>query len=62
MTNNQPTNDEMLSIQILPLSVLIAAANKQLDLNALACIELASRGMDANGKWVWFAKAKEIHA
>lgn len=59
--NTKPTHDEILSIQVLPISVLLAAANQQLDLNALAKKELAARGLDASGKWVGFTKARELH-
>lgn len=59
--NTKPTHDEIHSIQVLPISVLVAAANQQLDLNVLAKEELAARGLDTGGKWVGFAKAKEIH-
>ena len=58
--NTKPTHDEILSIQVLPISVLIAAANQQLDLNALAREELAARGLDSNGKWVGFNKARAL--
>ena len=59
--NTKPTHDEILSIQVLPISVLLAAANQQLDLNTLAREELAARGLDASGKWVGFAKARAVH-
>lgn len=55
--NAKPTTDEILSIQVLPISVLVAAATQQLDLNTLAREELASRGLDVSGKWVGFKKA-----
>lgn len=58
--NNKPTPDEILSIQVLPLSLLVAAATRQLDLNALAREELAARGLDVNGKWVGFNQARAL--
>lgn len=58
--NAKPTTDEMLSIQVLPISVLVAAATQQLDLNALAREELASRGLDVSGKWIGFKKASAL--
>ena len=61
MTTTPPTDEEIKTIQVFPTSVLVAAANNQVDLNALARAELANRGMNTNGAWVGFAKAKEIH-
>lgn len=61
MNNIQPTDEEIKTIQVFPTSVLIAAANNQVDLNVLARAELANRGLDADGAWVGFTRAKEIH-
>lgn len=55
-----PTYDEILSVQVLPISVLVAAASGKLDLNALARDEMASRGLDNEGKWIGFAKARAV--
>ncbi|MCE7915561.1 MAG: hypothetical protein DYH15_13030 [Nitrosomonas sp. PRO4] len=52
--------DELLSIQTLPISLLIAAANGQIDLNKMAKNELANRGLDLSGKWVGFDQAREL--
>lgn len=41
--------------------LLAAAARGEFDLNELARIELASRGMDSDCVWRGFAKAREIH-
>ncbi len=59
---NTLTQDEILSIQTLPLKFILAAAQGQIDLNALARRELASRGLDGNGKWVGFTAAKALLA
>lgn len=48
--NTQLTQDELLSIQVLPINLILAAANGQIDLNALAREQLANRGLD------WFCK------
>ena len=61
MTNIEPTDEELKTIQIFPASVLLAAAHKKLDLNRLARQELANRGLDMSGKWVGFAQAEKIH-
>ncbi|SDY23622.1 hypothetical protein [Nitrosomonas sp. Nm58] len=52
------TQDELLSIQTLPIKLILAAANGQIDLNAMARDELISRGLDLTGKWVGFEKAR----
>lgn len=41
--------------------LLAAALRGEISLDVLAKIELASRGLDTNGKWVGFDKAREIH-
>ena len=42
-------------------SLLLQAIRGEIDLNTLAKEELANRGLDGNGVWVGFARAKEIH-
>lgn len=54
------TQDELLSIQVLPLKLILAAANGQVDLNEMARNELANRGLDLSGKWVGFEKARTM--
>lgn len=54
------TQDELLSIQTLPLKLILAAANGQIDLNEMARNQLANRGLDLSGKWVGFEKAREL--
>jgi hypothetical protein len=44
-------------MQMLPLDVLVAAANEIIDLNAIALNELRARGLDEVGRWVGFDKA-----
>ena len=55
------TVDELGFIQLALNKVLVAVANSQLDLNNLACKELANRGLDKQGNWVGFAQANQIH-
>jgi hypothetical protein len=60
-TSNEFTVDEVGFIQIALTKVLAAAARGELDLNRLAREELASRGLDDQGFWVGFDRAKQIH-
>ena len=60
-TRNEFTVDEVGFIQIALTKVLAAAARGELDLNRLAREELASRGLDDQGVWVGFNRAKQIH-
>jgi len=53
--------DEIGFIQIADTQVLAAVARGELDLNRIAREELAARGLDLNGTWVGFEKAREIH-
>ena len=55
------TVDEIGFIQIAATKVLAAVARGEIDLNRIAREELASRGLDANGTWVGFDRAREIH-
>jgi hypothetical protein len=55
------TADELGFIQTGPTALLAAAARGELDLNRLARVELASRGLDRDGVWVGFERAREIH-
>lgn len=41
--------------------VLLSALRGEISLEALVKIELSSRGLDTNGKFVGFNKAREIH-
>jgi hypothetical protein len=60
-TSNEFTVDEIGFIQIALTKVLAAVARGELDLNRLACEELAARGLDDKGVWVGFDRAKQIH-
>jgi hypothetical protein len=53
--------DDIGFIQIAATKVLAAIARGEIDLNRIAREELASRGLDQNGKWVGFDKARELH-
>jgi hypothetical protein len=60
-TSNEFTVDEIGFIQIALTKVLAAAGRGELDLNRLAREELAARGLDDNGVWVGFDRAKQLH-
>lgn len=53
--------DDIGFIQTAAASVLAAVARGEIDLNRIAKEELSNRGLDVNGAWVGFAKAKELH-
>lgn len=55
------TVDEVGFIQAASSRVLAAVARGKLDLNRLACEELAARGQDLDGVWVGFERAAKIH-
>ena len=55
------TAEELGFIQTGPTALLAAGARGELDLNRLARVELASRGLDLDGVWVGFERAREIH-
>lgn len=55
------TNDELGFIQTAPTALLVAVARGELDIQHLARVELASRGLDRDGVWVGFQLAREIH-
>ena len=54
------TIDELGFIQTADAKILAAVARGELDLNAVARRELASRGLDQHGTWVGFEKAAQI--
>jgi hypothetical protein len=60
-TRGNFTIDEIGFIQTAATQVLAAVARGELDLNRIAREELAARGLDRNGVWVGFEKAREIH-
>ena len=53
-------NEASGQLQCMGSAALAAAARGELDLNALARIELAARGQDESAKWVGFDKARQI--
>jgi hypothetical protein len=55
-------NEASGQLQCMGSAALAAVARGELDLNALAIIELAARGQDESAKWVGFDKAREIAA
>lgn len=59
--NAEFTVDELGFIQTALNKVLAAAARGELDLNRLAREEMASRGLDRDGNWVGFDRARQIH-
>ncbi len=60
-TNNRFSIDDLGFIQLAMTEVLAAVARGELDLNRLAREELANRGLDAQGQWVGFDRARDIH-
>lgn len=55
-TNNDAARDHL---QTFPTAVLLAAARGEIDLNALARGELASRGLGKAGEWIGFPAAEK---
>ncbi len=55
------THDGLGFMPLVEVRGLVAVARFRLDLNDLACQELADRGLDHRGKWVGFPKAREIY-
>ena len=60
-TTSKFTVDELGFSQTSLAKVLAAAARGEIDLNRLAREELAPRGLDDQGVWVGFDRAKQIH-
>ena len=56
------TIDELGFMQLADARILAAVARGELDLNAVARRELASRGLDDHATWVGFANAAQIAA
>ncbi len=57
-TKSMETADQYMSI--FPSEVLAAVARGEVDLNALASIVLAGRGLDQHAKWVGFQEATRL--
>ena len=60
-TSGEFTIDEIGFIQTADTKVLAAVARGEIDLNLIAREEMAARGLDRDGKWVGFDKARESH-
>lgn len=60
-TSGPFTVDEIGFIQTAAANILAAVARGEIDLNRIAREEMAARGLDQQGKWVGFDKAREIH-
>jgi hypothetical protein len=56
------TIDDLGFVSLAPTKVLLAASRGEIDLNVLAKQVLAGRGLDQQGQWVGFERAKEIHS
>jgi len=54
------TLDEIEFIQSATVRALVAVARGELDLNLIAREELTARGLDENGVWIGFEKARRI--
>jgi hypothetical protein len=53
-------NSEVNVLKLAATDFLVAAAKGELDLNRWAQLELAARGLDGNGRWVGFEKARQL--
>lgn len=60
MAFSRHNSDENV-LQGAATSMLLRAAHGELDLNLLARLELANRGMDLAGKWIGFPAAAKLH-
>jgi hypothetical protein len=60
LSDDDHTNPRLLFQQTDQI-LLLAIAEGMIDPVRMAQWELASRGLDANGKWVGFAEAQRIH-
>lgn len=58
ITRTRDEENPDLILQQISEKILIDAAMGRIDLNLLARKELANRGLNKNGKWVGFEKAK----
>lgn len=63
MNDRTPLTIEALEyLQTFPVKLLVATLRGDLDLNAVARFELANRGLDREGRWVGFERARQIHS
>ena len=54
------TAEQLSVLQLFDTAVLSAVANGKLDLNLLAREDLASRGLNPEGRWVGFPQARRL--
>lgn len=47
-------------LNIFPSEILAAASRGEIDLNELAAVVLAGRGLDHNANWVGFSVASQL--
>lgn len=47
----------MALLQTFPKAILVEVRRGEVDLNRLAALELANRGLDPDGRWVGFERA-----
>jgi len=59
-TNKETTMNLLEHLQPLPTELLNAMAKGEVDTQAIAARLMAERGLDREGKWVGFEKAKEV--
>jgi hypothetical protein len=63
MNDRTPLTIEALEyVQTFPVKLLVATLRGDIDLNAIARLELANRGLDREGRWVGFERARQIHS
>jgi hypothetical protein len=61
LTNAQDATNSAFTFSCTSNALLLAIADGILDANELARQELANRGLDADGVWCGFDRAREIH-
>jgi hypothetical protein len=61
LASGRDATDPRFLFSTTSTSLLLAAAAGLIDPVALARRELASRGLDADGAWVGFDRARQIH-
>jgi hypothetical protein len=59
-TNKETKMNLLEHLQPLPTELLNAMAKGEVDTQAIAAQLMAGRGLDRDGKWVGFEKAKEV--
>lgn len=59
-TEDEPMETADHYLNLLPSGLLAAVSRGEIDLNKLAAVTLAGRGLDQNAKWVGFSAAAEL--